>query len=96
MKFIKVLKEQEARKGSLAEQKWKLIAKHDGKSVEDLKKAMEKAKLPKSRQGLSWHIRKEFVELVEVAGEETPAPAAKGKGKPCVPAVQKFDNLVGQ
>lgn len=103
MKFIKVLKQQEARKGSLAEAKWKLIAKHDGKPLDDLKKAMEKNKIPTSRMGLSWHVRKEYVELVEEVGEEAPAKCkpAKGKGakcKPCTPVAadkgQKFENLV--
>lgn len=94
MQTIKILKDQEARKGSLAAQKWAIIKKHDGKSVDDLKKAMEKGKLPKARHGLSWHVRREFIELVEVAGED--APAKCKPAKPCAPAANKFENLVGQ
>lgn len=109
-KFIKVLKQQKTREGSLAETKWKVICRYDGKTVDALTMAFEKAKIPASRRGLSWHIRKEYVEVYEAdasgelaaadkktiaaAGED--APAKCKPAKPCVPAVQKFDNLVGQ
>lgn len=54
-----------ARKGSDAEKKWKIIAKHDGKPVAASKEALVKARLPKSRLSLSWHTREGFLKIIE-------------------------------